>query len=118
MKLFKRKYAVLLFIMIFTSFVLQGCNNDKADEGAKKQTIRTYNKLMTDLKITPDYIPRPYLISMTDSLCYFGQETIVEQDEELFYNCKFFYKALDGLGEAVLVAEIDGPQVLGVCVTK
>ncbi len=110
--MYKNRYVFGILIMILTSLLLQGCGNGKPSEGAENQMVRTYNKETTDLKITPDYAPRPYLISMTDSLCYFGQETITEQDEELFYHCDFYCKSLDVSDVPALVVKIDGPQVL------
>ena len=76
MKKNNKKNFLIILVMILTSLVLQGCGNGGIGEDAENQMIRTYNKVATDLKITPDYAPRPYLIAMTDSLCYFGQETL------------------------------------------
>ncbi len=112
MKIINRNKLLIIIVMIITGLIMQGCNKGMPGEDAENQVIRTYDKETTDLKITPDYAPRPYLIFMTDSLCYFGQETIIEQDEELFYNCKFYYKSLGVSGTPTLVVEIDGPQVL------
>ena len=112
MKKNNKKNFLIILVMILTSLVLQGCGNGGIGEDAENQMIRTYNKVATDLKITPDYAPRPYLIAMTDSLCYFGQETITEQNEELFYHCEFYCKSLDASDAPTLVVEIDGPQVL------
>ncbi len=98
---------ILCVIFIVICFFLQGCSkNLSATLQENQPEVKAYNKTITDLHITPDYVPKTNFIQMTDSLCYFGQETIIEQDEEFLYNCKFYSQTLDGEGEPTFILEI------------
>ena len=101
------KYGIGLCTLLIGCLFLQGCGKSISTTTQENQPeVREYSKTVTDLHITPDYVPDADFMGMTDSLCYFGQETITEQGEEILYSCKFYSKTLDGEGEPTFILEV------------
>lgn len=104
---------IILFILL-TSLFLTGCGKNESDS----IQVREYTKTTTDLKITPDYTPKVYLMAMTDSLCYFVEKTLEEQQEESISHFKVYSKPLNSEEEPSVVTEIADATVLAFHLSK
>ena len=83
MNYIKRKSWISIILILVLLLFLQGCGSDKGVGIQENQVnLRTYGKTSVDLNVTPDYVPNLFLMEMTDSLFYFGQEIVEEQEEE------------------------------------
>lgn len=123
MNYIKRKSWISIILILVSLLFLQGCGSDKGVGIQENQVnLRTYGKTSVDLNVTPDYVPNLFLMEMTDSLFYFGQEIVEEQEEEAdkggLYRYGFYYQALDGVGEPTCVTEIEAEWVLALHLSK
>lgn len=107
------KKIIILFVLL-ANLLLQGCGKNEAT-GIQ---VKEYAKTTTDLKITPDYAPKLYMMDMTDSLCYFVEETLVEQQEESIPHFKVYSKPLNSEEEPSVVTEIADEAVLAFHLSK
>ncbi len=102
----------LLWILMLTVLFLQGCGKkETAGTQAENSGVRQYQKVVSDLKITPTFLPDSYLMDLSDTRCYYGCQTMEEEDEEYFYQTKVYSKPLDLSEEAKCVLKITGPSV-------
>lgn len=102
----------LLWILMLSVLFLQGCGK-KETEGIQAEVVavRQYQKEVSDLKITPAFLPDSYLMDLSDTRCYYGCQTMEEENEEYFYQTKVYSKPLDLSEEAKCVVKITGPSV-------
>lgn len=111
----KRRFqlGLVLLIMVYFSFFLQGCSKNKASDTNKEQAIlKQYSKETKDLGITPDYLPMPYLLTTSDSHCYFGTQRMEGEEGNYNYKYAFYSKVLERAKEPELLIEFEGEQVL------
>ena len=108
MKSIKKRLVCTIIFTLLACLFLQGCSKNEQDV----VQIREYAKITTDLQVTPDHKPRAYMMAMTDSFCYFVEETFEEQQEESISHAKLYSKPLNGEAEPAVVAEIVGMAVL------
>ncbi len=123
MKSKRRKTFVTRLLILLSLLFLQGCGKNESIGAQEEQVnLRTYGKASVDLNITPDYVPGVFLMEMTDTLFYFGQEIVEEQEAESeegsLYRCGFYYQALDGEGEPTCVTELEAEWVLAMHLSK
>lgn len=114
MKSIKKRLVCTIIFTLLACLFLQGCSKNEQDV----VQIREYAKITTDLQITPDYTPGAYMMAMTDSFCYFVEETFEEQQEESISHAKLYSKPLNGEAEPAVVAEIVGATVLAFHLSK
>lgn len=109
----KKSYnPYLLLIFMLAVVFLQGCGKKEvAGTLAENWGVRLYGKEITDLKITPDYLPDSYLMEVSDTRCYYGCQTIEGENEEYFYKTEIYSKPLDLSEEGKCVVEIIGPSL-------
>ncbi len=108
------KKVVCSILALGMGIILQGCKNSNILGNEEQLQIRLYDRKVTDLNITPDYVPNVYLMDMTDSLCFFGVEMVAEnEDEEYQRDCSFYYQSLDATEEPVFITKTEGTWVLG-----
>ena len=102
----------LLWILMLTVLFLQGCGK-KETEGtqAENGVVRQYQKEVSDLKITPTFLPDSYLMDLSDTRYYYGCQTMEEEDEEYIYQTEVYSKPLDLSEEEKCVVKIIGPSV-------
>lgn len=107
------KLGLVLLVIFCFSFLLQGCSKNKVSDINKEQEIlKQYSKEKKDLGITPDYLPMPYLLTTSDSYCYFGTQEIEGDEGNYYYKYAFYRKMLDASKEPELLIEFEGQQVL------
>lgn len=119
----RRKILVTKLLILLSLLFLQGCGKNESIGTQENQVnLRNFGKNSVNLNITPDYVPDLLLMEMTDSLFYFGQEIVEEQEEEKeersLYRYGFYYQALDGVGEPTCVTEIEAEWVLALHLSK
>lgn len=108
MKSIKKRLVCTIIFTLLACLFLQGCSKNEQDV----VQIREYAKITTDLQVTPDHKPRAYMMAMTESLCYFVEETIEEQQGEDNVHAKLYAKTLSGKDVPGVVAQIEGLAVL------